>query len=89
MSSTDLAKYIQERMKTLNLTTTSAAEQSGISRQTWHKLRQADIREAKLSTLIKVAETLHMKTPQLVDIYFRPTGSPYRTNQHYDAAHPW
>ncbi len=75
MSAIDLANYIQKRMKALDLTIISAAERSGISRQTWHKLRQADIKEAKISTLMKVADTLHTTPTYLFDLYFHNTSS--------------
>ncbi len=77
MSAIDLANYIHERMQTLNLTTISAAERSGISRQTWHKLKHADIKEAKISTLVKVASTLQTTPPQLINIYFQTNKNTY------------
>ncbi|MFZ1389256.1 MAG: helix-turn-helix transcriptional regulator [Thiolinea sp.] len=70
MSGIDLAEYIQERMDALNLSVTAAAERSGVSRQTWHKLRRADIQEAKLSTLMRVARTLETPAPDLLNLYF-------------------
>lgn len=70
MSGIDLAAYIQERMDALGLSVTAAAERSGVSRQTWHKLMRADIQEAKLSTLMRVARTLETPTPSLLDFYF-------------------
>ncbi|HPY40640.1 MAG TPA: helix-turn-helix transcriptional regulator [Thiolinea sp.] len=70
MSGIDLAAYIQERMDALNLSVTAAAERSGVSRQTWHKLMRADIQEAKLSTLMRVARTLETPAPDLLNLYF-------------------
>lgn len=70
MSGIDLAEYIQERMDALNLSVTAAAERSGVSRQTWHKLMRADIQEAKLSTLMRVARTLETPAPDLLNFYF-------------------
>lgn len=70
MSGIDLAEYIQERMDALNLSVTAAAERSGVSRQTWHKLMRADIQEAKLSTLMRVARTLDTPAPHLLNLYF-------------------
>ncbi|WP_298610210.1 helix-turn-helix transcriptional regulator [uncultured Thiothrix sp.] len=70
MSGIDLAGYIQERMDALGLSVTAAAERSGVSRQTWHKLMRADIQEAKLSTLMRVARTLETPAPDLLSIYF-------------------
>lgn len=66
----DLAEYIQERMDTLGLSVTAAAGRSGVSRQTWHKLMRADIQEAKLSTLMRVARTLETPEPYLLNLYF-------------------
>lgn len=74
MSGMDLATYIQERMDAMNLSVTEAAERSGVSRQTWHKLRRADIQEAKMSTLIRVARTLDTPPPRLFNLYFNPVG---------------
>lgn len=70
MSAIELAKYVEQRMTTLNLSITTAAERSGISRQTWHKLKRAEIQEAKISTLIGVARTLKTTVPELLNIYF-------------------
>lgn len=70
MSATDFAAYVQERMAVLNLTTCAAAERSGISRQTWYKLKQAEVQEARISTLIQVAETLQTTPSHLFSIIF-------------------
>lgn len=71
MSAIDLAKYVQHRMDTMNMSITAAAKTSGLLRQTWHKLLQADIKEAKLSTLVKVATALKTTPFTLVDLYFQ------------------
>lgn len=76
MSAIELAKYVQARMEMLDLNVTSAARKSGISRQTWHKLMRADIKEAKLSTLMGVSKTLKTTVPHLVEVYFQPGGLP-------------
>jgi transcriptional regulator with XRE-family HTH domain len=68
MSTTDLGTYIQDRLDTLGLSTSAAAERSGVSRQTWHKLKQAEIQETKISTLIQVAGTLQTSPAHLLDI---------------------
>ncbi|MDQ5770300.1 NBR1-Ig-like domain-containing protein [Thiothrix subterranea] len=70
MSAQDLAKYIKNRLTALNMTMVAAAERSKISRQTWHKLLNADIDEARLSTLMKVAETLQTHPLSMLRIYF-------------------
>ncbi|OQX07777.1 MAG: hypothetical protein BWK73_27155 [Thiothrix lacustris] len=67
----DLAHYVQRRMQVLNLSLKDAAARSGLSRQTWHKLLRAEIQEAKVSTLIKVAATLRVSVPDLLEVYFQ------------------
>lgn len=81
MSAVDLANYVQRRMKTLNISMKDAALRSGLSRQTWHKLMRAEIQEAKVSTLIKVAAILRISVPVLLDIYFqsRTSATPVQT----------
>lgn len=83
MSALDVANYLQLRIKELNYSTASAARSSGLSRQTWYKLLSADIEEAKLSTLIRVAETLYILPASLIALYF--TGS---TVQHKILQYP-
>lgn len=70
MSALDLAVYLRKRLQALELTTVEAAKRSGISRQTWQKLLAADIDEAKLSTLMKVSDTLEVHTLNMLKIYF-------------------
>lgn len=83
MSSTDLANYVQRRMQVLDLSLVEAVQRSGLSRQTWHKLMRAEIQEAKISTLVKVAATLRTSVPDLLDIYFQSkSASTYRWKQH-------
>lgn len=75
MSSLDLANYVQRRMEVLGLSIKDVAERSGLSRQTWHKLMRAEIQEAKVSTLIKVAATLRTSVPDLLEVYFQSNGA--------------
>ncbi|HRJ51757.1 MAG TPA: NBR1-Ig-like domain-containing protein [Candidatus Thiothrix moscowensis] len=70
MSAADLAGYIRKRLKSIGLTTVAAAERSGISRQTWHKLLRAEVDEARLSTLVKVANTLETPPLNMFRVYF-------------------
>ncbi|WP_083900568.1 helix-turn-helix domain-containing protein [Thiolinea disciformis] len=70
MSVLDFAEYVNQRMERMNLSVASAAARSGVSRQTWHKLKRADIKEAKVSTIIKVAHTLETTPPELLNMYF-------------------
>ena len=71
MSAQELANYLKERLQEMGMSTTAAAEKSNLSRQTWHKLLRADITEAKLSTLIQVAETLETHPLSMMRIYFQ------------------
>ena len=83
MSSTDLANYVQRRMQVLDLSLVEAVQRSGLSRQSWHKLMRAEIQEAKISTLVKVAATLRTSVPDLLDIYFQSKGaSTHQWKQH-------
>ena len=71
MSALDLAHHLREQLETLGMTITEASARSGISRQTWHRLLQADIDEAKLSTLVKVANVLETHVLTLLTVYFQ------------------
>lgn len=70
MSALDLAEYLRLRLRAMQMTTTEAAKRSGISRQTWHKLLRAEIGEARLSTLIQVADTLETHPLSMLRIFF-------------------
>jgi DNA-binding Xre family transcriptional regulator len=85
MSSVDLANYVQRRMQVLDLSLKAAAQRSGLSRQTWHKLRQAEIQEAKVSTLVKVAATLRTSVPDLLAVYFQSKVSSTHQWKHHAA----
>lgn len=71
MSSIDFANYLKSRMNTLNMGPTKAAEISGLTRQTWHKLLRAEVEEAKISTLRKLAKTLKTTPEHLLHLYFQ------------------
>lgn len=85
MSSVDLANYVQRRMQVLDLSLKAAAQRSGLSRQTWHKLMQAEIQEAKVSTLVKVAATLRTSVPNLLDVYFQSNEASNQQWKQYSA----
>lgn len=70
MSALEVAEYLRVRLKAMDMTTTEAARRSGISRQTWHKLLRADISEARLSTLIQIADTLEVPPLSMLRIFF-------------------
>ncbi|QTR49449.1 helix-turn-helix domain-containing protein [Candidatus Thiothrix anitrata] len=84
MSALDLAHHLREQLAVLGMTVTEASARSGISRQTWHRLLQADIDEARLSTLVKVANVLETHVITLLTIYFqRKPIEQYATQQGY------
>lgn len=70
MSDKDLAGFLRCRMRELKLTNIDVARRAGLARQTWHRLLSGDIGEAKLSTLIRIANALETHPMQLVRIYF-------------------
>lgn len=69
MSAVDLADYLHKRLAVLKLTIKEAGQRSGISRQSWHKLLNGDVDEARLSTLTKVADVLDVHVVHLVRLY--------------------
>ena len=71
MSALDLAHHLREQLEALGMTITEASARSGISRQTWHRLLQADIDEAKLSTLVKVGNVLETHVLTLLTVYIQ------------------
>jgi len=70
MSKIDLANLLQKRIKQLKITKSELARNSGISRQTLYKLLNADVDEAKLSTLVKVSQVLKVHPMDLLRTYF-------------------
>lgn len=70
MSKLDLANLLKERTNQLELTKSELANSAGISRQTLYKLLNAEITEAKLSTLIKLSQVLRLHPLDLLRIYF-------------------
>ena len=82
MSALDLANYLRNQLDSLGITVTEAAIRSSISRQTWYRLLHADIDEARLSTLVKVADVLETHVLTLLTVYFQK-----RPIEHYVAQH--
>ncbi len=74
MSSIDFANYLKNRMRILDMGPTEAARISGLTRQTWHKLLRAEVEEAKISTLRKLARALRTTPEHLLHIYFQEGG---------------
>ncbi|EIJ35319.1 helix-turn-helix domain-containing protein [Thiothrix nivea] len=70
MSAKDLASYLKQRVRSLGLTKSEAARRADISRQTWYRLLDAEIHDAKLSTLIRLAGALQTTPLHLLYLYF-------------------
>lgn len=70
MSAEDLAAYLRRRMAEKRLNNSTVALRAGISRRTWYRLLNAEIEEAKLSTLIRLAHTLDSSVSTFLKIYF-------------------
>lgn len=70
MSATDLANYLDLRVKSLGLSKSEAARRADVSRQTWYRLLNAEIHDAKLSTLIRLSEALETTPLHILRIYF-------------------
>lgn len=70
MSAQDLALFLRLEMGRRNIKNVDIARKANISRRTWYRLLDADIQEAKLSTLIKVANALDTTVTELLQIYF-------------------
>lgn len=91
MSSKDLAIYLEQRITTLGISRSEVARRADISRQTWYRLLSADLTDAKLSTLIRLAEALDTTPMHLLGLYFSAdsadTTLPFSANtQHFSAA---
>jgi transcriptional regulator with XRE-family HTH domain len=69
MSAIDLSQFLQQRADTLNFSATYVANKAGISRQTWYRLVNADVQQARISTLMRVANTLQVSLIELSCLY--------------------
>lgn len=70
MSAKDLSDFLRKRMLELGLTNKEVALRAKVSRQTWYNLLNAQIEEAKFSTLIRIANTLETHPLVMMRIYF-------------------
>ena len=57
-------------MASLRLSNTEIAKRASISRPTWYRLLNADINEAKLTTIVKLATALETHPMVLLRLYF-------------------
>ncbi len=69
MSAIDLSQFLQQRADRLNFSATRVANKAGISRQTWYRLVNADVQQARISTLTRVADTLQVSLMELSCLY--------------------
>jgi DNA-binding XRE family transcriptional regulator len=69
MSALDLANFLNTRAKELHLSATTISKTVGISRQTWYRLLNADIQQARIETLMRVAEVLQVNLMELSSLY--------------------
>lgn len=69
MSAIDLSRFLHKRAKALNLSATVIASRAGISRQTWYRLLNADVKQARISTLMRVADALQVSLVELACLY--------------------
>lgn len=76
MSAEDLARFLRRRMGEMKLTNSDVAARANIARQSWYRLLNAEIEEAKLSTLVRLAEALGVSVMVLLQLYYR--GRPLR-----------
>lgn len=57
-------------MRRKGLSNSEVAIRAGISRQTWYNLLNAEIKEAKISTIINVAKVFDLHPYELMALYF-------------------
>lgn len=69
MSGKDLANYLEQRVAMLGISRSEVARRADISRQTWYRLLSADLTDAKLSTITRLAEALETTPLHLLRLY--------------------
>lgn len=70
MSQQDLANFLRKRAEALGMSVTAVAEESGIARQTYHRLLSQETNRAKLKTLTRIFKTLRTPIEQGLDYYY-------------------
>lgn len=71
MSADDFAIFLREEMGRQRVNNTEMVRRTNISRRTWYRLLDADIKEAKLSTMMKLANGLNVSVEDLIQVYFK------------------
>ena len=69
MSAFEVAHFLREKARDSSLSHTEIARRTGLSRQTWYKLLNGEIQEARFSTLIKVGRVLNIHPVDLMNLY--------------------
>lgn len=69
MSAIELAEFLKQRASALKLSVTMISNKAGISRQTWYRLVNADVRQARVETLVRVADVLQVNLVELSSLY--------------------
>jgi len=69
MSATDLSNFLRQRAKTMGLSAITIAQKAGISRQTWYRLINSNVKKARIETLERVADVLQVSLVELSYLY--------------------
>ncbi|MEZ5449835.1 MAG: helix-turn-helix transcriptional regulator [Thiolinea sp.] len=74
MSAIQVAELLRRRAFESQLSHTEISRKAHISRQTWYRLLNAEVGEAKLSTVVGVCRVLNIDPVDVMGVYFgRPT----------------
>lgn len=74
MSNREISAFLKAKQKRSKLGVKEITTRAGIARQTWYKIVNGDIKEAKLSTILRLSRALQIHPNELLDIYFRNNG---------------
>ena len=69
MSASDLSDFLHKRAKELNLTALLIAKKARISRQTWYRLLNAEVKHLRIETLERIADVLQVSLIELSYLY--------------------
>lgn len=70
MSAHDVAHFLKKKADESGLTHTEITRRAAVSRQTWYKLLNGEVQEAKFSTLVRISRTLRTHPMELIGLYF-------------------
>ena len=69
MSAIDLSVFLTKRAGELNLSITAICKMSGVSRSTWHRLINADVKQARVETLCRLSNVLQVDQRKLLSLH--------------------